>query len=109
VSEALADARAAQAVPPPEGRYLTNMVPGADSTGVAYKTTETERGKTTNVLIEIPFTVIETPTREGWQRRDELAARDGETRTSDTHDGGASEDETDESHSFSVETHAGPK
>jgi hypothetical protein len=139
VTEALADVRAAQVVPAPEGRDLSAAVPGANDTGAAYEITETERAKATNALINLLFTVVETPTRED-RRRDERAARDGdsETRTSDAHDGetddarngdahnsetsdahdgetddardgDAHDDETNESQGFGVEGYAGPK
>ena len=75
VTEALADVRAAQVVPAPEGRDLSQAVPGANDTGAAYEITETEQRKATSVLINLLFTVVETPTYED-RRREERAARD---------------------------------
>ncbi len=81
VTEALADVQAAQVVPVPESRDLTNAVPGATDTGAAYEVTETEQQQATNVLINLLFTVVETPTREDRRRYDERAARDNDERT----------------------------
>jgi len=78
VTEALADVRAARVVPAPEGRDLSAAVPGANDTGAAYEVTETERAKTTNILLNLLFTVVETPTHDDRHRRDERAARDGD-------------------------------
>ncbi len=77
VTEALADVRAARVVPVPEGRDLSQAVPGANDTGAAYEITETEQRKATSVLIDLLFTVVETPTHED-RRREECAARDDE-------------------------------
>ena len=76
VTEALADVRAARVVPAPPERDLSAAVPGATDTGAAYEITETERAKATNVLINLLFTVVETPTHEDRRRREEPAARD---------------------------------
>jgi len=79
VTEALADVRAAQVVPVPEGRDLSQAVPGANDTGAAYEITETERAKATNVLTNLLFTVVETPTHEDRRRADrEGDALDGD-------------------------------
>jgi hypothetical protein len=111
VTEALADIRAAQIVPAPAERNLSQAVPGATGTGAAYGITETERSKATNVLVNLLFTVVETPTHDDRRRGDESGAREGdsETHTGDAHDGDACDDETDESHSFGVEGYAGPE
>jgi len=107
-TEALADVRAARVVPTPEGRDLSAAVPGATDTGAAYEVTETERAKATNVLINLLFTVVETPTHEDRRRRDEPAARDddapddGDAESRDTAD---TEDSTD----FGVTGYAGPE
>ena len=122
VTEALADVRAAQVVPVPESRDLSQAVPGANDTGAAYEVTETEQRKATSVLIDLLFTVVETPTHEDRRRRGERAAR-----TDETHDGDdANADETDDadadetpggdsdtrddgSHSLGMEGYAGPE
>ncbi len=79
VTEALADVRAAQVVPAPSGRDLSQAVPGAADTGAAYEVTETERAKATNVLTNLLFTVVETPTHEDRRRtNDEGDARGDE-------------------------------
>ncbi|ERH12051.1 MAG: hypothetical protein J07HB67_01063, partial [halophilic archaeon J07HB67] len=62
VTEALADVRAAQVTPVPTDRDPTSAVPGAAETGRAYEITPTEQRKTTNVLVNLLFTVVETPT-----------------------------------------------
>ena len=41
------------------------MVPGATDTGAAYELTEAEQREATNVLIELLFTVVETPHARG--------------------------------------------
>ena len=61
VTEALADVRAAQVVSVPESRDLSQAVPGATGVGAAYEVTETEQQKATNVLLDLLFTVVETP------------------------------------------------
>ncbi len=102
VTEALADVRAARVVPVPESRDLSAAVPGANDTGAAYEITETEQAKATNVLINLLFTVVETPTHEDRRRREEPAARDKETRDGDDAD---SEGGTD----FGMTGYAGPE
>jgi len=95
VTEALADVRAAQVVPVPEGRDLSAAVPGANDTGAAYEVTETERATATNVLVNLLFTVVETPTHADRRRADhEAGARDDDTSddTPDDADGGESPD-----------------
>ena len=103
-TEALADVRAAQVVPVPEGRDLSQAVPGANDTGAAYEITETEQRKATSVLIDLLFTVVETPTHEDRRRREESAARDDETRDTEV-DAGDAEDGTD----FGLTGYAGPE
>jgi hypothetical protein len=97
VTEALADIRAAQVVPVLESRDLSNAVPGATGVGAAYELTETERAKATNVLINLLFTVVETPTHADRRRHDERAARDDrDTRDDDdTRDGSDTRDNGD--------------
>ncbi len=85
-TEALADVRAARVVSAPTGRDLANAVPGAADTGAAYEMTETEQQQATNVLIDLLFTVVETPTHEDRRRREEPATRDDDAR-GDTDDG----------------------
>ncbi len=119
VTEALADVRAAQVVPVPESRDLSNAVPGATDTGAAYEVTETERATATNVLINLLFTVVETPTHAGRRRHDERAVRDdrdtrgdAETRDDgDTRDDAEPETTTDsqERSDFGVTGYAGPE
>jgi len=62
VTEALADVRAAQVVPVPTDRDLTTAIPGFEETGRSYEITPTEQRKATNVLVNLLFTVVETPT-----------------------------------------------
>ena len=119
VTEAFADIRAAQVVPVPESRDLSNAVPGATDTGAAYEITETERAKATNVLINLLFTVVETPTHADRRRHDERAVRDdrdtrgdAETRDDrDTRDDAEPEATTDseERSDFGVTGYAGPE
>jgi len=73
VTEALADIRAAQVVPVPSGRDLSQAVPGANDTGAAYEVTETERATATNVLTNLLFTVVETPTHEDRRRANDAS------------------------------------
>jgi len=101
VTEALADVQAAQVVPVPEGRNLSNAVPGATDTGAAYEVTETEQATATNVLISLLFTVVETPTREDRRRRNERAGRD------DGADGNS--DNAEGNTDFGVTGYAGPE
>ena len=101
VTEALADVRAAQVVPVPEGRDLSQAVPGANDTGAAYEVTETEQRKATSVLLDLLFTVVETPTHEDRRRREERAAREGDGADGEVD----AEDETD----FGLTGYAGPE
>ncbi|ERH12089.1 MAG: hypothetical protein J07HB67_01102 [halophilic archaeon J07HB67] len=123
VTEALADVRAARVVPAPEGRDLSEAVPGAPDTGAAYEVTETERDKATNVLVNLLFTVVETPTHEDRRRateesgpRDDVAHDGDGLRVDDTRvDGGesAGDDESagdaQEETDFGVTGYAGPE
>ena len=108
VTEALADVRAARVVPVPEGRDLSQAVAGATDTGAAYEVTETEQRKTVNVLLNLLFTVVETPTHEDRRRGDEgetgdgHAAADGETATENAGD-------ADTSQQFAAGGYAGPE
>jgi len=103
VTEALADVRAARVVPVPESRDLSQAVPGSNDTGAAYEVTETERAKATSVLLDLLFTVVETPTHEDRRRREERAARDdGHRDESETQD-------TEEGHRLGIEGYAGPE
>ncbi|ERH11922.1 MAG: hypothetical protein J07HB67_00933 [halophilic archaeon J07HB67] len=99
VTEALADVRAARVVPAPTDRDLSAAVPGANDTGVAYEVTETERRETVNVLVDLLFTVVETPTHDDRRRAgDDGATADARDDTSD-----------DSSHSPGIEGYAGPE
>ncbi len=125
VTEALADIRVAQVVPVPESRDLSNAVPGATDTGAAYELTETERATATNVLINLLFTVVETPTHADRRRHDERAVcddrdtrGDGDTRDgSDTRDNGDTRGDgeaeattdSEERSDFGVTGYAGPE
>jgi hypothetical protein len=119
VTEALADVQAAHVVPVPESRNLSAAVPGATDTGAAYEVTETEQAKATNVLINLLFTVVETPTHEDRRRVEASTARDGDARDGDARDDGAcgndgadtEEDNTDteERPAFGVTGYAGPE
>jgi hypothetical protein len=112
VTEALADVRAAQVVPAPSGRDLSQAVPGANDTGAAYEVTETERAKATNVLTNLLFTVVETPTHEDRRRaNDEGDARgdEGDDARSDE-SGAVSGDGTDTEHTdLGLTGYAGPE
>ncbi len=120
VTEALADVQAAQVVPVPESRDLSAAVPGATDTGAAYEVTETEQATATNVLLDLLFTVVETPTWEDRRRYDERTARDdGKHATRDDADddaGAASESDapaddtdTEATTDFGVTGYAGPE
>ena len=108
VAEALADVRAAQVVPVPSDRDLSQAVPGANDTGAAYEVTATEQRKAVNVLVNLLFTVVETPTHEDRRRGDEgetgdgHAAADGETATENAGD-------ADTSQQFAAGGYAGPE
>jgi len=99
--------RAARVVSAPTGRDLANAVPGATDTGAVYEVTETEQAKATNVLIDLLFTVVETPTHTDRRRHEEPAARDGDTR--DTHDDGAHSTDAEEGTDLGVTGYAGPE
>jgi len=113
VTEALADVQAAQVVPIPEERDLSQAVPGATDTGAAYEVTETEQAKATNVLINLLFTVVETPTRADRRRIEERAGRDA--REGETRDGADVDTEADDAtdaeggSEFGVTGYAGPE
>jgi hypothetical protein len=110
ITEALADAREARVVAAPAERDLTAVVPGFSETGAAYEVTPTEQRKTVNVLVDLLFTVVETPTHE-----DRRAGRgDGEAATAvagraaaDTTRSGA--DRTDTERGAGVDGYAGPE
>jgi hypothetical protein len=104
VTEAFADVRAARVVPVPESRDLSAAVPGANDTGAAYEITETEQRKATSVLINLLFTVVETPTHEDRRRREESAARDDETRDTEV-----DADDAEEGADFGLTGYAGPE
>jgi len=105
VTEALADVRAAEVVALPTDRDLSQAVPGAPDTGAAYEVTATEQRKAVNVLVNLLFAVVETPTHE-----DRRAARDDRAST-DTAGGDAtsSADDASETGSFGVGGYAGPE
>ena len=110
ITEALADAREARVVAAPAERDLTAVVPGFSETGAAYEVTPTEQRKTVNVLVDLLFTVVETPTHE-----DRRAGRgDGEAATAvadraaaDATRSGA--DRTDTERGAGVDGYAGPE
>ncbi len=85
-------------------------MPGATDTGATYEVTETEQATATNVLINLLFTVVETPTHADRRRREEPAAREGDAAASDRTDAEAS-DSTDagEGTDFGVTGYAGPE
>jgi len=109
VTEALADVQAAQVVPAPEGRDLSAAVPGANDTGAAYEVTETEQAKATNVLLNLLFTVVETPTREERRRRNERAGRERAAPERAGREGGDEADDAEENTDFGVTGYAGPE
>jgi hypothetical protein len=102
VTEALADVRAARVVPVPEGRDLSQAVPGANDTGAAYEVTETEQRKATSVLLDLLFTVVETPTYED-RRREGRVARDDDADTE------VDAGDADEGVDFGLTGYAGPE
>jgi len=105
VKEALADVRVAQVVSVPERRDLSQAAPGATGVGVAYEVTETEQQQATNVLLDLLFTVVETPTHDDRRRADEdRAARDNAARAADD-----SDTDTAERTDFEVRGYAGPE
>ena len=111
-TEALADVRAAQIVPAPESRDLSQAVPGASDTGRAYEVTETERATTTTVLINLLFTVVETPTHDDRRRADEAGVRGGDRGSAGDADGdteSANDADGEESPEFGVTGYAGPE
>ncbi len=115
VTEALADVQAARVVPIPEERDLSQAVPGATDTGATYEVTETEQAKATNVLINLLFTVVETPTRADRRRIEERAGRDGDAREGETRDSADVDTEADDAtdaeggSDFGVTGYAGPE
>ncbi|MEZ3143630.1 hypothetical protein [Halobaculum sp. MBLA0143] len=123
VTEALADVRAAQVVAAPAEHSAANALPGFEETGRAYEITATERRTATNVLIELLFTVVETPTyadrRAGHADGDDSAATDdGVPAAEDTSAvedtpaddaTGSGSDHTDAERGASVGSHAGPE
>jgi hypothetical protein len=110
VTEALADVRAAQVVPVPESRDLSQAVPGANDTGAAYEVTETEQRKAISVLLDLLFTVVETPTYEDCRWRESRAARDDDADTEvDDADAEIDDGDTDEGPDFGLTGYAGPE
>ncbi len=115
VTEALADVQAAQVVPVPEERDFSQAVPGATDTGATYEVTETEQAKATNVLINLLFTVVETPTRADRRRIEERAGRDDDAREGETRDSADVDTEADDAtdaeggSDFGVTGYAGPE
>jgi len=125
VTEALADVRAAQVVAVPSGRDLSQAVPGANDTGAAYEVTATEQRKTVNVLVNLLFAVVETPTHEDRRRRDGSVgsddARGGHTveadsetnadseTSADTDSGADADTDSETSQAFEAGGYAGPE
>ncbi len=89
VTEAMADVRAARVVPAPTDRDLSRAVPGAPDIGSAYEVTETERGKSLNVLVDLLFTVVETPTHADRRRAGGETPDDADADTAGDGFGGA--------------------
>jgi len=92
----------------PEDRNLSAAVPGATDAGAAYEVTETEQAKATNVLINLLFTVVETPTHEDRRRVNASAARDDEPHD-DPHDAETDDANADEGVDFGVTGYVGPE
>ena len=122
VTEALADVRAAQVVAAPDERDLSAAVPGATDTGAAYAVTAAEQQATVGVLVELLFTVVETPTHDDRRRASDGESHDGdsgrndddsETRASDgeshASDGDADASDADTAHRFEAAGYAGPE
>ncbi|ERH13922.1 MAG: hypothetical protein J07HB67_00175 [halophilic archaeon J07HB67] len=96
VTEALVDVRAARVVAALPERDLSQAVPGAPDTGGRYEVTATEQRKSTNILLNLLFTVVETPTHADRRVGDD---RDADSDDTD-HEGG---------HTLGVEAYAGPE
>jgi hypothetical protein len=105
VTEALADVRAARVVAAPPERDLSAAVPGAADTGAAYEVTATEQRKATNLLLDVLFTVVETPTHEDRRRAADAGGDTGNA--ADAGDAGNSEADT--AGSLGVDGYAGPE
>ncbi len=80
-------------------------MPGANDTGAAYELTETERATATNVLVNLLFTVVETPTREDRRRADREAGARDDGASDDTPD----DTDSEESPDFELTGYAGPE
>ncbi|MEZ3144079.1 hypothetical protein [Halobaculum sp. MBLA0143] len=115
VTEALADVRGAAVVAEPDGRDLSAAVPGAGDTGAAYEVTAAEQEEITGVLIELLFTVVETPTQadrrrvSGGESHDGDSGRNGDDSETRASDGDADASNADTGRSFEAAGYAGPE
>ncbi len=105
VTEALADVRAARVVAAPPERDLSAAVPGAADTGAAYEVTATEQRESLNLLLDVLFTVVETPTHEDRRRAADAGGDTGNA--ADAGDAGNSEADT--AGGLGVDGYAGPE
>jgi plasmid stabilization system protein ParE len=109
VTEALADVRGAGVVASPVNRDLTDAVPGDSGLGACYDVTPDERQETLDLLVNLLFTVVETPTSDdaggdASDPRDADAVVEiggSESATTDT--------DTETTNGFGMEGYAGPE
>jgi hypothetical protein len=109
VTEALADVRAARVVAAPPERDLSAAVPGAADTGAAYEVTATEQRKATNLLLDVLFTVVETPTHEDRRRAVDARGDTGNAADAGGDAGDAGDNEADTAGGLGVDGYAGPE
>ena len=109
VTEALADVRGAGVVASPANRDLADAVPGDSNVGTRYDLTPDERQATLNLLVNLLFTVVETPT-PGDAGDDASDPRDADVVTdAGTDEPTTSDTDTETTNSFGVEGYAGPE
>jgi hypothetical protein len=119
VTEALADVRGAGVVASPANRDLADAVPGDSDIGARYDLTPDERQATLNLLVNLLFTVVETPTPggagggasgPGGAGGDASDPRDADAVTdTGTDEPTTTDSDTETTNSFGVEGYAGPE
>jgi hypothetical protein len=111
VTEALADVRGAGVVASPANRDLADAVPGDSDVGARYDVTPDERQATLNLLVNLLFTLVETPTPDdAGDDADEPRDVDANTVTDTRADEPTTTDsDTEPTNSFGVEGYAGPE
>jgi len=107
VTEALADVRGAGVVASPANRDLADAVPGDSDVGARYDLTPDERQATLNLLVNLLFTVVETPT-SGDAGGGASDPGDADAVT-DTGTDEPTTTDTETTNSFGVEGYAGPE